>query len=724
MQFQPPHPTIARKLQLISQVFGTRPDKGLAKLLDRYAVEIQFDVFKLEVLKDEIVKLPFQYPKDKQKHVLEEYLYQERELLDNPALYIAKVPADIYPNRESLNRSLVQRVAGGIFPLVEDIFKNQPDICKEILLTETPLALGFSLVKKEHPDFIEHFHGSERTKVQRWLSGSQKPSMKELFAVLGNGNLLSDTRTCEILFTAMLLEKCEELAAKHCKLQDFFKKMIINPQPDYRNTTEDYYHKVIFIHNAFLRSQLFIKKEAEKHNPEFDSIISKFKELCSNLKIDPIASKWRIDILISLQKIFEGKFKEALQIYENTIPYVFYTVDMQNVCIYPINNDYSQTASFYKIALAIGAINQDRPFLKLMKNYGILFHLFGMPIAPTAYAHDQVPSTNKQSRTKDSIVEDFEVKQWANNFFKYFPSNLIKNISSIEQYHTNADSPLFIEEGKEPKEPIKPYNKNFRIGTKIFPQLVWFTYTGNIDAVKTLLQSNANVNSLTSSSESALFFAIEHMVPINDPYIPQIGKELFNIISEIPHEKETLNTPSDKQKITCLGQAVWTGDYEIVEKIIKMGANVDAFQSTDRKTALYRVVQYYDGLPKKIGEKLKFTPETIDGIRRGNEFMQGLTNDEVVQTWIATQNNPQIQIIEKINREKINERYKKVCTKEKLFKIAETLLKWGADPNLPHNINGIKGYTPLMLAAEKNNLELFKLMVENRLKLNKKPNFA
>ena len=203
------------------------------------------------------------------------------------------------------------------------------------------------------------------------------------------------------------------------------------------------------------------------------------------------------------------------------------------------------------------------------------------------------------------------------------------------------------------------------------------------------------------------------MVPINTPYNPEIGKELFNLISQYPHDKKTINTPTNNQKLTCLGQAVWTGDSEVVEKIIKMGAEIDALQSTDRKTALYRVVQYYSGLPKKIGENMVFTPETIDGIRRGNEIFRGMTNDQVARAWINSQQNPFIQAVQERYRERVNDRFMKVCTKERMFKIADMLLRWGADPNFSHDINGLKGYTPLMRAAEKNNLELFKLMIEN-----------
>ena len=48
-----------------------------------------------------------------------------------------------------------------------------------------------------------------------------------------------------------------------------------------------------------------------------------------------------------------------------------------------------------------------------------------------------------------------------------------------------------------------------------------------------------------------------------------------------------------------------------------------------------------------------------------------------------------------------------------MFSIAKVLLENGADPNKKHCINGLIGYTPLMMAAEKNLIDLFELMIKH-----------
>ena len=59
------------------------------------------------------------------------------------------------------------------------------------------------------------------------------------------------------------------------------------------------------------------------------------------------------------------------------------------------------------------------------------------------------------------------------------------------------------------------------------------------------------------------------------------------------------------------------------------------------------------------------------------------------------------------------EQRQKCLSKEKMFSIAKVLLENDADPNQRHDVNGLIGYTPLMMAAEKNLIDLFELMIKH-----------
>ena len=101
----------------------------------------------------------------------------------------------------------------------------------------------------------------------------------------------------------------------------------------------------------------------------------------------------------------------------------------------------------------------------------------------------------------------------------------------------------------------------------------------------------------------------------------------------------------------------------------------------------------------------------IDSLRRQIAAFRGLSNDQIIKTWNSEKNTEARLYIER-KQHLIYEQFLKYSKNENLYKIAEILLKKGANPNYPLEIKGIRGYTPLMLAAESDNITLFKMMVE------------
>ena len=54
----------------------------------------------------------------------------------------------------------------------------------------------------------------------------------------------------------------------------------------------------------------------------------------------------------------------------------------------------------------------------------------------------------------------------------------------------------------------------------------------------------------------------------------------------------------------------------------------------------------------------------------------------------------------------------KAFDNDSLYEIAKLLLENGADPNYGHNINGLIGNTPLMMAIENKAFDMLKLLIE------------
>lgn len=583
MKFNPPYPTLGRQLQIIARVLDTDSVPGITKKLEHLANDPSINLDSLIDAIEQVFKLPFEYPKvcsgsiASTYNICEEFIQQLKEdfFIINQT-NINRWPPETFPNRNELYKSFYPLyLRKTIYAFVKELFKDD-NFTNRILLTETPLQDGLNTILKKCPQFIDCFHNTERDKVQRWLAGKQLPNMGNLFDVINKAKDVLGCHyilCCEIAFASQLLQKTAEIAEPVYKIQDYFKQLIENSSLNSEDFKYDNIHlgKCSLLQKHFICAQDGVRYCAQQNPPTTILALEQFARVCATLQINSIAVEWRFNLLWVLSLIYEGKFDEALETLKTVMPNLFYTTDIIHTAIYVIDPEKKKGRSFFHIALALGAICEDRPFLKMMKTYGIVFGLFGKPMEVIKKSYNKFPYVNKDSRSIDVIVEDWEVEQWANDFFILFSEKDVKNIESIKDKKTDVHLPLMVVEGDVPENPRKPYNKPFIISWKKYPQLVWFSQMCNIDAVKVLLDAKVNVNKLSSSGESALFSSIEHMVVFNDPFEPEKGKELFHLLASHPHKQETILTPTNKKRKTCLGQAILTGEIEIVKKLIEMG---------------------------------------------------------------------------------------------------------------------------------------------------------
>ena len=727
MDFKPPYPTLGRQLQIVARILDADLAPGITKKLEHLANDPSINLDSLIDAVEQVFKLPFEYPKvcsdsiGSTYNICEEFIQQLKEdfFVINQK-NINGWPPETFSNRNELYKSFIPFICGTIYAFVKELFKDD-NFTNEILLTDNPLQYGLNVISEKCPQLIDCFHKTERDKVQRWLAGKQLPNMGNLFFVINNAkDALGNhyIQCCEIAFVSQLLQKTTEIAKPVYKIQDYFKSLIENSSSNKNNFKDDEIHlgKCSILQKHFICAQDGIRYCAQQNPPTTILALDRFAKVCATLQINSIAVEWRFDLLWVLSLIYEGKFDEALETLKTVMPNLFYTTDIIHTAIYVIDPEKKTSCSFFRIARDLGAICGDRPFLKMLQTYGIVFGLVGKPMDVLKESYNNVPYVNKGSRSRDNIVEDWDVEQWANDFFILFSEKDVKNIGSIKDKKTDVHLPLSIEQGKEPKAPIKPYKAPFKISWKTYPQLVWFSQICNVDAVKILLDAKVDVNVLSSSGESALLFAIENMVYNNTPFRPEKGKELFYLLASHPHDRKTILTPTNKKKLTCLGQAILTGDIEIVKKLIEMGADVNQIQSTDQQSPLYRTIQYstMPNINEFLQDPRSLTPEILDGIRRGNDFFRNMTNEEIRQrlSMFMQKKDPILEQAKQWCAQYFEEQWKKCLSKEKMFSIAKVLLENGANPNQRHSINGLVGYTPLMMAAEMNLIDLFELMIK------------
>ena len=731
-KFSPPFPIIADLLRLISRILGTRPEGNYAKHLDRMATSSYLDVEMLIYLKNMIFQLPFKY-EIKEKNAPVRHLQNKCELFinrisdcffDSIQRRIYNAPAEIFKTNNDYHKYLIEFGLKQIHDFVCDIFINDSRIAHKMLTTEKPLQYGFELAQELKPDFIDMFDGDERKKISKWKEGARQTTMENLFASIRKCKTkLGDkyTKICEVFFISMIMHNIRaEDFPDDLDINTIFNN-IINERQYLDTPSELYKHATNIAHEKFIDSQKTMWQRTIKKNADYDIIVNSYERMCDKYGAKEPAVGWRSKLLQAEAKVLTGDYEGAISIFEETIPLALYSTDRRNLNFVSA----MKNSTFFDLALSVGSILGDRTLLKKMKAYGILFGHFGLPIKTEKPTTEEIVKkqknywdfhVNKNSRTKELIVEDWEVDQWICNFFKMLPKEMITDYEKIIHLKKNVDSPIFI--GKDPlKEPILT-DPNYMHTTdwKKWPQLVWFTACGNVDAVKKLLELNADVNKLTSSGESALFWALEHMTLNNNPEVRKIGKILFDLISSKEHDPKIVNVPLDKKKKTCLERAVLCGDVNVVKKLIQMGAKVStenynecAIQSTDRETLLYKVVKHYKAdtsLDKFINNFT--TPEIYDGFRRQSEFLRGKTNDQVATSIKSMMNNPFIRSIMEADLK----RSAKAYDNESLYEIAKVLLENGADPNYGHNINGLVGNTPLMMAIENRALDMFKLLID------------
>ena len=160
--------------------------------------------------------------------------------------------------------------------------------------------------------------------------------------------------------------------------------------------------------------------------------------------------------------------------------------------------------------------------------------------------------------------------------------------------------------------------------------------------------------------------------------------------------------------MTCLGCAVETGKPEIVGAVLKVVASESVNQkySLDLLSPLYKAVQQIKVLDRP---QLMTYPDQLDGFRRGNPFLHGKTNDEILDYMSKMRRDKNLDEITSMVYKLSSVTY----PQNDIIEIIRLLLSHKADPNQKHDNGDLRNYTPLMLAAELNFVEAFKMMVES-----------
>ncbi|MBL4653723.1 MAG: ankyrin repeat domain-containing protein [Flavobacteriales bacterium] len=387
--------------------------------------------------------------------------------------------------------------------------------------------------------------------------------------------------------------------------------------------------------------------------------------------------------------VLAGQNKKALEYYKQAFDHGLYRVGIQQ-------------KSVIKRSLSIAAIEKDLPFLKRLKQQAIAFGIYNSP-----FEQDELDSrvNNHQSRSRSNIVEDWEMKQWEQEFHSLFR----------EEMFFDGVKPPTQTSVKQSNEKIKPdyrhVNRRVEIsvigGLKKQPQLLWFISDGKYEVVEKLLSKGASVDVYSEAGDTPLIMSVIKMSKDELDFVGEPDDRFFTLLSTYPHKPETINRRTSKKRLTPLMSAIDTGRVDIVQKLLDMGAEVDRKASVDDITPLYYCITLINRIqnPEKYGkEKMQqlLHPEIVNEMRR---YVPTMLSD-------VDRSSPLFRSIQST----IDKSGYHIPTidPQAIEQMAILLLNNGANPNCEHNIKGSVAivYTPLLLAAEFDNAFLFEQILD------------
>lgn len=243
--------------------------------------------------------------------------------------------------------------------------------------------------------------------------------------------------------------------------------------------------------------------------------------------------------------------------------------------------------------------------------------------------------------------------------------------------------------------------------------LIYACLNNDVEKAEELLRSGASVNALSEVGESPLLFALANL-DFSEPTSP-LDDSIFKLISEQVHSAQTLNTVSTRKMNFPLFAAVESGRPDVVKKVLSMSKdiNVDLKGSIEYQTPLYACLGKLAMIknPSQFKESLMSMPgkEAVNQLKPLFAGMNSPFNAELSSHLNAQRQDPRFLAMMNAIFEHVMVRFPKPSS---MRQIARILINNGASPNVEVVKNGMR-YTPLMLAAELNELQLFKKMIEH-----------
>lgn len=561
----------------------------------------------------------------------------------------------------------------------------------------------FSNLRKEQKDMLSS-----------WSRGAELPSAQSILLL---GNAVSPSTTDELdwqkiktwLFAARAIDFVKK-SSVGLQLLDDARLALWGANDHVSVASEIQHHQRMMLeklgseYQLIARLQHELKRTIKKQEPNL------YRDIVDQARAQILASnhltsnEYWIDWHDARWHVFSGQLDEALALYTQAFSgALFRSGENQKLIIEE------------SLVVAAKVANPDRVFLKHLK------------WALINFGYD-IPSItgDRPSQKMVDTIEVWELERWSASFNIIFPpSGLFPGV----QYDTSKPviGPLILGDPSAKKPDYRHPDRKVKIGEtwqKVMPQLVWFSMNEDFATCKKLIEQGATVDCASEAGDTPILMALEalNVTEVNEadlvlgrpPYRTLDGR-LFNLLKNIPHAAKTLNNRTQKKRLLPIISAVESGRLDVVQTVLNMGADPNGRGKTDEQTALNVCIKLIGTikdpeLAKKHQMSMQITPEALDAIRRQSHGMSGFTMEHQER---ALRQKTESGLFDVLFRRVIDARHRNILkhmTLGQMREIAKLLIEAGADVNAEH-ASPIKGYTPLMLAVELDERELFDAML-------------
>lgn len=405
--------------------------------------------------------------------------------------------------------------------------------------------------------------------------------------------------------------------------------------------------------------------------------------------------------------LHSGKLTESIEEYKSAFEYVIY-------------RETKNTQEIIREAMiaACRCKNPDKTFINRLRRMAVILNI---DIMPPLHSNDTFKEKPQDIELweKPQDIELWEIQAFCRCFDSFYnQSSFFPDSVYPENPYTLTVS--YTERNAEFQVNLKKPNSVFMevlpegLKKKI-PQIVYFSWKGDTESVLSLLKSGADVNKLSSANESAILMAVQSM-QVNEPSLGSMNDNIFWILSKIYHKKSVLDTLTHKKKLSPLGCAVQTGRIDIVRTLLDMKASVDLRHDINGDTPLYTVLgliaRHLRSDNVKFTKNTTYTDAQLQAVRAYasdvmphdlTQMKNILSAQDCAPRYIEIQNN-----IKKTYDSNIIDN----SSVDELREIAKLLIERGANSGKKHD-HGMIRYTPLMLAAELDEVELVASMLKS-----------